>query len=75
MQQRPLHRASQEAGQLGIVQEEFYAGRHSFALKKGDFTDLMQQAIILMDKDEKAHLTLFIAAIRNKGRVKRWERT
>jgi predicted transcriptional regulator len=39
---------------LGIVQEEFYAGRHSFALKKGDFTDLMQQAISLMDKDEKS---------------------
>jgi len=38
---------------LGIVQEEFYAGRHSFALKKGDFTDLMQQAIRLMNKDEK----------------------
>jgi predicted transcriptional regulator len=39
---------------LGIVQEEFYAGRHSFALKKGDFTDLMQQAITLMNKDEKS---------------------
>ena len=38
---------------LGIVQEEFYAGRHSFALKKGEFTDLMQQAISIMDKDEK----------------------
>jgi predicted transcriptional regulator len=35
---------------LGIVQEEFYAGRHSFSLKKGDFTDLMQQAISLMKK-------------------------
>ena len=39
---------------LGIVQEEFYAGRHSFALQKGDFTDLMQKAISLMDKDEKS---------------------
>ena len=39
---------------LGIVQEEFYAGRHSFTLQKGDFTDLMQQAISLMDKDEKS---------------------
>jgi predicted transcriptional regulator len=39
---------------LGIVQEEFYAGRHSFALKKGDLTDLIQQAISLMDKDEKS---------------------
>jgi hypothetical protein len=38
---------------LGIVQEEFYAGRHSFALQKRDFTDLMQQAISLIDKDEK----------------------
>jgi len=36
---------------LGIVQEEFYAGRHSFALKKEGFTDLMQQAINLMEKD------------------------
>jgi predicted transcriptional regulator len=35
---------------LGIVEEEFYAGRHSFALKKGDFTDLMEQAIKLMEK-------------------------
>ena len=37
---------------LGIVQEEFYAGRHSFALKKVDFTDLMQQAISIMEEDE-----------------------
>ena len=37
---------------LGIVQEEFYAGRHSFTLKKGDFTDLMQQAISIMKKDK-----------------------
>jgi len=37
---------------LGIVEEEFYAGRHSFALKKGDFTDLMEQAIKLMEKGE-----------------------
>ncbi len=35
---------------LGIVQEEFYAGRHSFALKKGDFTDLMEQSIMLLEK-------------------------
>ncbi len=35
---------------LGIVEEEFYAGRHSFALKKGDFADLMQQAIRLREK-------------------------
>jgi len=42
---------------LGIVQEEFYAGRHSFALKKGDFTDLMQQTITLMNKDEKSKTT------------------
>jgi predicted transcriptional regulator len=40
--------------ELGIVEEEFYAGRHSFAMKKGDFTDLMQQAIRLMEKDEKS---------------------
>ena len=39
---------------LGIVQEEFYAGRHSFALKKGDFTDFMQQAICLIEHDEKS---------------------
>jgi len=38
---------------LGIVQEEFYAGRHSFALKKGEFTDLMQQTFSLMNKGEK----------------------
>jgi predicted transcriptional regulator len=38
--------------ELGIVQEEFYAGRHSFTLKKGDFLDLMQQAISLMEKSE-----------------------
>lgn len=37
---------------LGIVGEEFYAGRHSFTLKKIEFTDLMQQAISLMDEDE-----------------------
>lgn len=37
---------------LGIVKEEFYGGRHSFTLKKVDFTDLMQQAISLMEKDE-----------------------
>ncbi len=37
---------------LGIVQEEFYAGRHSFTLKKVDFTDLMQQAISLLEEDE-----------------------
>jgi predicted transcriptional regulator len=35
---------------LGIVEEEFYAGRHLFVLKKGDFTDLMEQAIKLMEK-------------------------
>ena len=39
---------------LGIVQEEFYAGRHLFVLKKGDFTDLMQQTISLMDKDVRS---------------------
>jgi predicted transcriptional regulator len=38
---------------LNIVEEEFYAGRHSFALKKGDLADLMEQAIRLMEKDEK----------------------
>ncbi len=35
---------------LSIVEEEFYAGRHSFALKRGAFTDLMAQAIRLAEK-------------------------
>ena len=39
---------------LGIVQEEFYAGRHSFALQKGNFMDLMQQTISLMEKDVRS---------------------
>ena len=30
---------------LGIIEEEFYAGRHSFTIKKGNFTELMEQAI------------------------------
>ena len=38
---------------LGIVEEEFYAGRHLFTLKKGDSTDLMQIAIKLMENGEK----------------------
>ena len=42
---------------LGIVQEEFYAGRHSFVLKKGDFMDLMQQAISIMSKDEESKIS------------------
>jgi hypothetical protein len=39
--------------ELGIVQEEFYAGRHSFVLQKGEFANLMQHAISIMGKDEK----------------------
>ena len=40
-------------GELGIVEEEFYAGRHTFTVKKGDFTDLMEQSIMLMEKKVK----------------------
>ena len=36
--------------ELGIVSEEFYAGRHSFALKRGELTELMEQAIGVMEK-------------------------
>ena len=39
---------------LGIVQEEFYAGRHTFTLKKGDFADLMEQAIKFMKERRNA---------------------
>jgi len=38
---------------LGIVQEEFYAGRHTFTLRGGDFTDLMEQAITILKKEAK----------------------
>lgn len=31
--------------ELGIVSEEFYAGRHSFSLKGGELTKLMEGAI------------------------------
>ncbi len=34
---------------LGIVEEEFYAGRHTFTLKSVEFTELMKQAIKLME--------------------------
>lgn len=37
---------------LGIVQEEFFAGRHSFSLNKEDLTGLMRQAINFMEKSE-----------------------
>lgn len=37
---------------LGVVKEDFYAGRHSFTLKKVEFTDLMQQAVSLKEKKE-----------------------
>ena len=36
---------------LGIVQEEFYAGRHTFTLKKGCLTELMKQAITVIVRD------------------------
>ena len=39
--------------ELGIVEEEFYAGRHSFALKQEDFTDLMEKSIMLIEKRAK----------------------
>jgi len=35
---------------LGIIEEEFYAGRHSFALKKGDFAELMKEAIKIVEE-------------------------
>ncbi|MGD6805888.1 MAG: hypothetical protein ACQCN4_02895 [Candidatus Bathyarchaeia archaeon] len=37
---------------LVIVEEEFYAGRHTFSLRKGEFTDLMAQAISLLEMEE-----------------------
>jgi len=37
---------------LGIVHEEFYAGRHAFTLKKGESTELMRQAIEAMETRE-----------------------
>jgi len=36
--------------ELGIVSEEFYAGRHSFALKRGQFTELMEGAIEVIEE-------------------------
>lgn len=38
---------------LGIVEEEYYGGRHSFILKKSDFTNLMQKAISLKEKVQR----------------------
>lgn len=34
---------------LGIVNEDFYAGRHTFALNRAEFTDLLEQAIRVME--------------------------
>jgi len=34
---------------LGIVHEEFYAGRHTFTLKNGQLTELMKQTIKVME--------------------------
>ena len=34
---------------LGIVHEEFYAGRHTFTIENGQFTELMKQAIKLTE--------------------------
>jgi len=36
---------------LGIVHEEFYAGRYTFTLKRGDNTELMKQTIEIMEGD------------------------
>jgi predicted transcriptional regulator len=37
---------------LGIIQEEFYARRHTFALDRTGFTVLMEQAIKAMEATE-----------------------
>ena len=34
---------------LGIVHEEFYAGRHTFTVENNQFTELMKQAIKITD--------------------------
>jgi predicted transcriptional regulator len=34
---------------LGIVHEEFYSGRHTFTLKNGQLTELMKQAMKIME--------------------------
>jgi len=38
---------------LGIVHEEFYGGRHAFTLKGGAFTELMKQAINIMEQKQE----------------------
>jgi predicted transcriptional regulator len=37
---------------LGIVHEEFYAGRHTFAIENSQFTELMKQAIKITEATE-----------------------
>ena len=34
---------------LGIISEEFYSGRHTFTPKDGQFTELMNQTIKIME--------------------------
>ena len=37
---------------LGIVHEEFYAGRHNFTLNRVEFTELMERAIKIREETE-----------------------
>lgn len=37
---------------LGMVEEEFYAGLHNFTLKMGGFTELMEQAVEILEGGE-----------------------
>jgi predicted transcriptional regulator len=38
---------------LSMIEEELYSGLHKFALKKGRFTELMDQTVKLLKKDEE----------------------
>jgi len=37
---------------LGIVSDEFYAGRHTFTLKNSQLTELMKQTMKIMESKE-----------------------
>lgn len=41
---------------LRIVNEDFYAGRHTFTLNMGEFTELMKQAIRAIEERERENL-------------------
>lgn len=38
---------------LNVVEEELYRGLHKFALKKGDFTELIDETIKLLEEDKE----------------------